>query len=60
MITSRPPTAVTTFFSFTPAVSNSERIVLATRVGSITSPSTIASGTRGVAAALTTRGRPFP
>src|SRR6266550_3496914 len=51
-ITSRPPTAVTPDFRFTPAASNRPRIASETRPGSMTSPSTMASAATSVVATL--------
>src|SRR2546426_843044 len=55
-MTSRPPTAVTTRFCFTPAVENSPRIASATIPGSMTSPSTMASAATSVVATFTSSG----
>jgi hypothetical protein len=59
MITSRPPTAVTTHCFFTPHASSVARTASATMVGSMTSPSTIASPDSGVITTLVSSAVPF-
>src|ERR1019366_1468409 len=56
MITSRPPTAVTTSRVVTPAAARQPVIASDTMPGSMISPSTIASASRGVIATLTSSG----
>ena len=59
MITSRPPTAVTTALDLTPALARADRIASATMPGSMTSPSTIASARSGVTVTRTSSGSRF-
>ena len=56
MITSRPPTAVTTDLPFVPAPASAVRIASATMPGSMISPSTIASASSGAIATFTSSG----
>src|SRR5690242_20101188 len=56
MMTSRPPTAVTTCFDLTPAAARADCTASATIPGSMTSPSTIASARSGATAAFTSSG----
>ena len=58
MITSRPPTAVTTFLALMPADAMRPLIASATMPGSMTSPSTMASFTTEVNATLVRTGPP--
>ena len=59
MITSRPPTAETTFLVFTPAVDNKPLMVSVTIPVSTTSPSTMASSTTEAKATLVRTGSPL-
>ena len=58
MITSRPPTAVTTLFVLMPAEAIRPLMASATMPGSMTSPSTMASFTTEVNATLVRTGPP--
>ena len=60
MITSRPPTAVTTAFDFTPAAWSVAVIASDTMPGSMISPSTMASASKGVIATLVISGSDLP
>ncbi len=60
MITSRPPTAVTTRLALTPALESSPRTASATMPGSMTSPSTMAPSTTDVKATFVSTGSPEP
>ena len=59
MITSRPPTAVTTAFDLTPALARADTHGLGDDAGSMTSPSTIASARSGVTVTRTSSGSRF-
>ena len=56
MITSRPPTAVTTCFPFTSAAARAPWMASATMPGSMISPSTMASASNGTTATLINSG----